>query len=127
MTDREGRTLEQRLRAGIGGLTASERKVATALLADYPFAGLDTVAELGSRASVSVQTILRLTAKLGFAGYGEFQRALIGEIKEGYHSPIILRETLGSVPHQRPFLGDLAEASSRAVQETVAALPRTQQ
>ena len=85
--------METRLKAMVDDLTAAESKVATALLADYPFAGLSTVTELAKRSQVSTQTIFRLIAKLGFAGYAEFQRALIGEIKERYHSPVILHET----------------------------------
>ena len=87
--------LDERMRKLMNALTSSERKVAVALLADYPFAGLLTVAELAKRANVSNQSVLRLAAKLGFDGYGEFQKMLINEIKEGYQSPIILRETRG--------------------------------
>lgn len=115
--------LEEVIHDSMGTLTASERKGAVALLADYPFAGLSTVAELAKRANVSVQTILRLTSKLGFGGYGDFQRTLIGEIKEGYRSPITLHETRDrTAPDNRPFLRELADASIEAVNETVAAL-----
>lgn len=114
--------LEEIIHDKMAALTASERKGATALLADYPFAGLATVAELADRASVSVQSILRLTTKLGFGGYGEFQRALIGEIKEGYRSPITLRETRGTTAQEKPFLRELTDASVKAVNETIAAL-----
>jgi len=107
-------------------LTAAERKVGTAMLADYPFAGLLTLAELAKRARASSQTILRLVTKLGFRGYGEFQRAVIGEIKEGYHSPLILHET---VDHQRAdnaFLSNLTEATINAIRETINVMPEKQ-
>ena len=101
-----------------------ERKVASALLADYPFAGLLTVAELAKRANVSGQTILRLACKLGFEGYGDFQRHLIGEIKERYHSPVLLRQARGD--GGQAFLGNLAESAVRSIWDTVAAVPDQQ-
>lgn len=100
-------------------LTSAERKVATAMLADYPFAGLLTLAELAQRARASSQTILRLITKLGFQGYGEFQRALIGEIKEGYHSPLILHETVEHKSKGNAFLSTLTEATISAIRETI--------
>ncbi len=111
-----------RIREEMPRLTSSERKVATALLADYPFGGLMTVAELGKRANVSGQTILRLASKLGFDGYSAFQRTLIGEIKEGYHSPVILRESRGD----GDFLGGLIETTIDAMRETSALVSDTQ-
>lgn len=107
----------------MGDLTAAERKVATAMLADYPFAGLLTLAELAKRSRASSQTTLRLVSKLGYRGYGDFQRALIGEMKEGYHSPVTLHEAAGN--SDTP-LSELTEATIRAVRETMAALPEQQ-
>ncbi len=117
--------LEKKLQNLVGNFTASERKVATALLADYPFAGLLTVVELAKRAKVSAQTILRLTSKLGFHGYAEFQRALIGEIKEGYHSPVILHETLKKSGKGGSALADLADSAIGALKETVNSIPES--
>lgn len=119
-------TLETNIRDMAGELTAAERKAATALLADYPFAGLLTLAELAKRSRASSQTILRLVTKLGYHGYGEFQRALIGELKEGYHSPLILHETTGYRDNDNTPLSELTEATIRAVRETMAALPEQQ-
>ncbi|MGI9462505.1 MAG: MurR/RpiR family transcriptional regulator, partial [Aestuariivirgaceae bacterium] len=115
--------METRLKAMIDDLTAAESKVATALLADYPFAGLSTVTDLAKRSQVSTQTIFRLISKLGFAGYAEFQRALIGEIKERYHSPVILHETLAGTDTDANSLEMLADASIAAVRQTVASVP----
>ena len=118
--------LENRIRDQMGELTAAERKVATAMLADYPFAGLLTLAELANRAKASSQTILRLTTKLGFQGYGDFQRAVIGEIKESYHSPLILHEAFGQPRGNNVFLSNLTDATIRAVSDTVQSLPEKQ-
>jgi DNA-binding MurR/RpiR family transcriptional regulator len=91
-----------------------------ALLSDYPFAGLLTVAELSKRANVSTQTILRLAAKLGFDGYPSFQQELIDEIKGAYQSPVLLRETLGESDIGQDFLSVLAEVSIKAIRQTTA-------
>lgn len=119
-------SLEASIQDSLARLTASERKVATALLADYPFAGLLTVAELSKRARVSGQTILRLTAKLGFQGYSKFQRALIGEIKEGYHSPVLLHENQQESAAGGAFLSGLAESVVKTIRDTAAAIPEEQ-
>ncbi len=115
--------MQARLKALTDDLTAAESKVATALLADYPFAGLSTVTELAKRAQVSTQTIFRLIAKLGFSGYAEFQRALISEIKERYHSPVILHEAQAVATADDNSLAALADASISATRETVTAIP----
>ncbi len=73
-------------------LTASERKLATALLSDYPFAGLETIHSLAERTRVSAPSITRFVNKLGCRGYQEFQRTLIAELKEGQRSPVDLHD-----------------------------------
>ena len=71
-----------KLREAMPSLTPSERKVARALLANYPVAGLGTVAELARLANVSHPTVLRLLGRIGFPSYGDFQRALRSELDE---------------------------------------------
>lgn len=63
-------------------LTAAERRVARVFLASYPIAGLETVAQLASRAGASGPTVMRFVGKLGFDGYLEFQEALRAEVQE---------------------------------------------
>ena len=116
--------MQTRLKAMIDDLTAAEGKVATALLADYPFAGLSTVTELAKRAQVSTQTIFRLIAKLGFSGYAEFQRALIGEIKEQFHSPVILHEAQAVAATDDNSMAALADASISTIHQTISAIPQ---
>jgi len=71
-----------KLREAMRSLTPSERKVARGLLANYPVAGLGTVAELARLSNVSHPTVLRLLGRIGFPSYGDFQRALRGELDE---------------------------------------------
>ena len=86
----------QSVRAIIQGMmpqfTASERKVANVILADYPFTALEGIRELAERTGVSAPSITRFVAKIGASGFGDFQRQLIGELKEGRQSPLDLQE-----------------------------------
>lgn len=63
-------------------MTVTDRKVARVLMSAYPVAGLQTLAELSERASVSAPSIIRFVKKLGFEGYPEYQKALHAEIGE---------------------------------------------
>ena len=63
-------------------LTSAERRVARVFLASYPIAGLETVAQLATRAGASGPTVMRFVGKLGFAGYQDFQDALRLEVQE---------------------------------------------
>ena len=90
--------------------TASERKLASVLLADYPYAGLETIYSLAQRTHVSTPSISRFVQKLGCSGYQEFQRHLIEEIKEGQQSPIDLRRR--SLPVNDSFLHTFLQRTS---------------
>ena len=83
-----GVTVAERLRLRLGDLTHAERKVARALMADYPVGGLDPVAKLAAAAGVSPPTVVRLVAKLGFDGYAEFQQSLKSEVSVRLSSPL---------------------------------------
>jgi DNA-binding MurR/RpiR family transcriptional regulator len=61
-------------------LTPAERKVARALLARYPAAGLESTAALAAAAGTSKPTVLRLLGRLGFGSYPDFQERLRAEV-----------------------------------------------
>ncbi len=69
-------------------LTKSDRMVARRLLADYPIAGLKTLAELAARAGVSAPTVIRCVKKLGFKSYPDFQNALHDEVQSSFERVI---------------------------------------
>lgn len=68
-------------------LTTSERRIAMALLSNYPEAGLQSVAAFAGLAKVSSPTIIRFIRKIGYAQYSEFQNALRQELVEFKYSP----------------------------------------
>lgn len=80
--------MAERTRADLAGFSRSELKVARALLAAYPVAGLETVARFAKRARVSAPTVLRFIGRLGFESYPEFQEALIEEVDQQLSSPL---------------------------------------
>ena len=94
--------IKERIESLSKTFTASERKLAATLLSDYPFAGLDTIQALAKKTSISAPSITRFVHKIGCRGYQDFQRRLIGELKEARRSPVILHRT--QVPVQRDFL-----------------------
>lgn len=81
-------TIAARTRDKLGEMSPGETKVARALLATYPLAGLETAAEFARRAKVSAPTVLRFAACLGFDGYPAFQKALMREVHEEMGSPL---------------------------------------
>jgi DNA-binding MurR/RpiR family transcriptional regulator len=83
-----GTVLEQ-LRRDLPHLSGREARAARHLLANYPMAGLTTVAEFAAQSGVSTATILRLVKRLGFSVYAEFQTALRKHLEETLQSPLI--------------------------------------
>jgi DNA-binding MurR/RpiR family transcriptional regulator len=88
-------TVQDEVRANLTSLTAGQVKLANALLADYPFAGLQPIQKLADATGVSPPSISRFVNRLGFAGFGDFQHALIEELREGSRSPRDLRALSG--------------------------------
>jgi DNA-binding MurR/RpiR family transcriptional regulator len=85
-------TIADRIRLAAGQMTPAEQKIARILFSSAMLAGLDTVASLAERAGVSGPTVIRLTTKLGYASYLDFQKALREELEERSNSPLSLFE-----------------------------------
>jgi DNA-binding MurR/RpiR family transcriptional regulator len=81
-------TVAERLQLRLGQLTPAERKVARALMADYPVAGLVPIARLSAISEVSAPTVVRLIAKLAFDSYADFQQSLKSEVSARLSSPL---------------------------------------
>lgn len=103
--------VRERIRAAAEGLTASERKLAAALLSDYPYPGLASIQDLARHAEVSAPSISRFVTKIGLSGYQEFQRELISELKEGQRSPVELHK--GRREIEGGYLGDFMARATR--------------
>ncbi|MEM8730789.1 MAG: MurR/RpiR family transcriptional regulator [Pseudomonadota bacterium] len=80
--------VKDRIEQASDSLTSGERKLAAAILSDYPYAGLSSIQDLATRSEVSAPSISRFMTKIGLSGYQEFQRNLIAELKQGDRSPV---------------------------------------
>lgn len=87
-------SIQDQVRRELAGFTDAERRVARALLGEYPMAGLETVARFARRAETSGPTILRFVARLGFDNYAAFQDALRTEIQARLQSPLVRYDSL---------------------------------
>lgn len=89
MTQPEQMPVLEKLRHELPQLSGREARVARHLMANYPLAGLKTVAEFAESSGVSTATVLRLVKRLGFPVYADFQAALRQHLEETLQSPLI--------------------------------------
>lgn len=75
-------TVAARIREVRDRLTAGERRVAEAVLADPPRVAFGTVAELAKRSGSSGPTVLRFASKLGFDGFAGLQESVQQELSQ---------------------------------------------
>jgi DNA-binding MurR/RpiR family transcriptional regulator len=115
-----GGTLATEVRGRLGQLTPTERRAAHVLLSNYPFAGLETVAQYAARAGVSAPSILRFIARLGFTAYADFQRRLKEELEAQLQSPLMKRAPAHG--EGSPF-ADFAQAVIANLTQTFEAIP----
>jgi DNA-binding MurR/RpiR family transcriptional regulator len=78
-----------RLHRELPALSGRESRAARHLMANYPMAGLTTVAEFAQQSGVSTATVLRLVKRLGFPVFADFQAALRQHLEETLQSPLI--------------------------------------
>ncbi len=121
-----GANIAERIRDSLGELTASERRAAQILLANYPVQGLETVANFARQAGVSPPTILRFVNRLGFAGYSDFQRGLKGEVEAQLQSPLAKSDDVSTVPPKTGAHQEFARAVADNLLETFRHLPDTE-
>jgi DNA-binding MurR/RpiR family transcriptional regulator len=76
------------VRSAMETLSPAERQVGRALLADYPRAGLRTVAGLAEQAGVSGPSVLRFAQRLGFDGFPALQDQLRDELSTHGGGPL---------------------------------------
>ena len=109
----------------LSDLRAAERKVARALIADYPTAGLGTVASLAHAAGVSGPSVVRCVTALGFDGFSALQDALKDELRlrsEGPLGSIVWASDPGS--HSANLVQGAETMATNAVQSLKAIPPQ---
>jgi len=104
-------TIEQQLRAAFDGLTRAERLLASHVLRSYPVAALGSITALAKAAEVSTPTVVRLTQKLGYKGYPDFQNALRGEVEDMLVSPLTKHDRWAQNAPDTHILNRFADAT----------------
>lgn len=115
--------IRDRLTDGEIAFTRSELKIVRQLLSNYPAAGLNTVAHLAAAAGVSNPTVVRFVSRLGFEGYPEFQKALLGEVQERMSSPLSMLDTRKPALGQDNFYQQFLSASAHTLDMAKTMLP----
>ena len=107
-------SVAEEIRDGLSTASSTERRVAHALLADYPMLAMGTLSDWAGRAAVSTPTILRYLTKLGFGSFPDFQARLRAELSDRLRSP------LDKAPGASQQSGnDRSLAFARAVSENI--------
>ncbi|RKF13614.1 MurR/RpiR family transcriptional regulator [Roseovarius spongiae] len=108
------------LRKAFPTLTQSERKFATALLDNYPAAGLASITIVAANAGVSTPTVARMVQKLGFKGFPQFHQALLKELEATVSGPTQRRANWAAEAPESHMLNRFAGAIGQNMQQTLA-------
>lgn len=120
-------TIVEKIREGLNCFSATERRVAHRLIAEYPMAGLQSATELALAVGVSTPSVLRLVARLGYVSYMDFQRALRDELAAQLSTPLSKHPGIAAKdPSPMSAVASFADAIQSNIQETFANLPSTE-
>jgi DNA-binding MurR/RpiR family transcriptional regulator len=115
-----------RIHQRMESLSAAERRVARALLADYPAAGLTSSHALAADAGVSAPTVVRLALDLGFDGFSDLQEHLRAEVSEARSSPVARVLARGPMPHPETVLTTALGGRIEAIRHTMELTPESE-
>jgi len=118
MDEHQAETLAERLRARGDALTQAERRLADAMLHNYPVSGLGSITALAGAAGVSTPTVARLARKLGYGGYPALQAALRGELEAALADPVARRERWAAAPEGH-ILNRFTEAAADNLRQSL--------
>lgn len=121
----QGSTVREQIRAHFSTLTQSERKFATALLENYPSAGLASITEVAKAAGVSTPTVARMVQKLGFKGYPQFHKALLTELQAKVSGPTQRRANWASDAPESHLLNRFSHAVTQNLERTFSNIERS--
>lgn len=103
-------------------LTRTERRLADALLDNYPVAGLTSMTRLAESAGVSTPSVLRMAQKLGFSGFPDLQASLRAELEATISNPIAKHDSWSEHAPNTHILNRFADAVMQNMRETLGAL-----
>lgn len=117
-------TVRDRIRSQFSELTQSERKLAQALLEDYPGAGLASITVVAETAGVSTPTVARMVQKLGFKGFPQFHKALLSELQAAVSGPAERRANWVTDAPEGHMLNRFSNAVTQNLERTFAHIDR---
>ncbi len=112
-------TVRERIRSSYEILTQAERKLANALLSNYPAAGLASITIVAATAEVSTPTVARMVQKLGFKGFPAFHEALRQELKAAVSGPAQRRANWADEVPETHMLNRFADAIMKNLGHTL--------
>lgn len=115
--------LAKTIKDKMADLSPAERKIARAMLADYPGAGLGSVQMLAERSGVSLPSVVRFARRLGFGGFVEFQQELRDEISRQAKGPLQRLENWHAADTPPALIETAIRASTMAIQASLQAIP----
>jgi DNA-binding MurR/RpiR family transcriptional regulator len=113
-------TIEQQIKGAFDGLTRAERQLASHITRNYPVAALGSITALAKGADVSTPTVVRLTQKLGYKGYPDFQSIVRAEVEARLISPLAKHDRWAEGVPQTHMLNRFADAVMGNLQATLA-------
>lgn len=118
----------ERLRAELPSLSQREARAARHLVANYPLAGLKTVAEFAEQSGVSTATVLRLVRRLGFSVYSDFQDSLRRHLEVTLQSPLLRFSQHEAADAEAPshFLGQFTANLAARIAELDRVVPTSE-
>ena len=119
-------TVRETLDARLSSLSQQERRVARALLADYPRAALGTSATLASAAGVSAPTVVRFARSLGYAGFSALQQSLVDELSDRVASPLSQYDSTRQVRADSHWLERGVEIATEEIGRSLKAIPKAE-
>ncbi len=115
------KTVYETVKAAWSNLTETEKKVAHAILSDYPLSGLANISELAEKAHVSPATITRFVTGLGYSNFIAFREAMRLEVQAKFVTPIDKKKALPPKDKaSRPSFVTLFEEAKDHIAESVA-------
>ena len=115
-------TVEDQLRAALPDLSRAERQLAVHILTHYPVSALGSINQLANAAHVSAPTVVRMTQRLGYRGYPDFQKSMRGEVEALLVTPITKHDRGANALPDSHVLQRFADAVLSNLQSTLAGI-----
>ncbi|MFV2051789.1 MurR/RpiR family transcriptional regulator [Aliiroseovarius sp. YM-037] len=112
-------TVRDLIRDHYDTLTQTERKLANALLENYPAAGLASITIVAENSGVSTPTVARMVQKLGFKGFPQFHQTLREELEAKISGPVQKREVWAAEAPESHMLNRFADAVMQNIRQSL--------